>query len=89
MNQEELNSMRRMAGLAPSYDSAERKRLDERAAKYGGDTTILKEAANNRAPGALLAQIARQHFGIRTLKAQGHQHNLSENQWELIKTKAK
>ena len=68
MNQDYLNSIRRMAGLAPSYNAEERKRLEEQAEKKG---QLLNEAANHRAPAKKISDIARDHLHIRSLSKTG------------------
>jgi hypothetical protein len=70
MDQAQLNKIRSAAGLSPVYTRTEREHLAETAKKKDVEKHTLAEAANNRAPGTVLAQIARQHLGIRNLKAQ-------------------
>jgi hypothetical protein len=70
MNQEKLNKIRRVAGIAPSYNRIERQRLDKtqesRKVQYN-----LEEAANHRAPPKILADIAKQYLHVRSLEKTG------------------
>lgn len=69
MNIEQLNQVRRAAGL-PDLTKEQRLRLEEKF-KKNEKTTILKEAANNRAGDKLLSSIAKQHCHVRSLKKTG------------------
>lgn len=68
MDQNQLNKIRRMAGLPDSYKADERRYLEEKAAKKRENLT---EAANHRAPANKIAEIARQHLHVRTLDKSG------------------
>ena len=66
MNQDQLNRIRRMAGIEPSYDKKERDNLQEKES----NKQMLEEAANHRAPNTL-KDIARDHLNVRTLDKTG------------------
>lgn len=71
MNIEQMNRIRRVAGL-PDLSRDERVRIEEKYVKKAAkDKSLLTEAANNRPSSKVLSDIAKQHLHVRSLSKTG------------------